>query len=587
MDWREVIERWQALPPEERSRLSRARIPLNVAESMAFAGEPVDLKMLEEVHARRTEGRPTRFTSVRQGGVLKQSFAQPPKPWFVQVVYESRPFRRLYDLSDGTKGTTFSPWPLARASTLVVQARNEAVRRLRKALPDRSSEIERALIGRKVDGGGDGPATARVRIVPLPSIGHPHADQHIRRLLVEVPGDCPLRPDDVHWAFSGLDVCDFETGVVSGTLTPADEQDMLGHFGVGACTGFNVWRTVTPAVLPESARRRRIDPARRAAEAKGGAERAGEQTRAIAAVVQAFRHAGVRAGATTIRLQREPFDGRGARVEEFAAGTRFPKGRLWHLEVQFDRPIKGPLVIGDGRFLGLGVMAPVKRANGIHAFVIEHGLSAAPEPSEVARAVRRAVMSRVQDEIGKRTPLPAFFTGHMLDGSPARTERHPHLSFQFDLESARVLIVAPHVLDRRGPSRDEVKMLAILGEAVSGFSDLRAGTAGRLTLGPAHFDIASDPLSAASNVWESVTPYQVNRHAKKVSAAQALAEDLRVECRRRGLPGPVIEVLDVTGVTGVGLTGRARLTFSVAVAGPIALGKTRHLGGGLFAGIAQ
>ena len=53
MDWQQVIERWQALPPEERSRLSRARIPLNVAESMAFAGEPVDLKMLEEEHARR------------------------------------------------------------------------------------------------------------------------------------------------------------------------------------------------------------------------------------------------------------------------------------------------------------------------------------------------------------------------------------------------------------------------------------------------------------------------------------------------------------------------------------------------------
>ena len=130
-------------------------------------------------------------------------------------------------------------------------------------------------------------------------------------------------------------------------------------------------------------------------------------------------------------------------------------------------------------------------------------------------------------------------------------------------------------------------MLAILGEAVSGFSDLRAGSAGRLTLSPTHFDIASDPLSAASTVWESVTSYQVNRHAKMVSASQALAEDLRIECRRRGLPEPVIEVLDVNGVTGIGLTGRARLTFSVAVAGPIALGKSRHLGGGLFARISR
>ena len=59
MDWQQVIERWQALPPEEQARLRRQRIPLNVAESMASAGEPVDLKMLEEEHARcnaRPEG---------------------------------------------------------------------------------------------------------------------------------------------------------------------------------------------------------------------------------------------------------------------------------------------------------------------------------------------------------------------------------------------------------------------------------------------------------------------------------------------------------------------------------------------------
>jgi hypothetical protein len=53
MDWKEVIKRWQALPPVEQARIRRKRIPLNVAESMAFAGEPVDLEMLEAAHARR------------------------------------------------------------------------------------------------------------------------------------------------------------------------------------------------------------------------------------------------------------------------------------------------------------------------------------------------------------------------------------------------------------------------------------------------------------------------------------------------------------------------------------------------------
>jgi hypothetical protein len=53
MDWKQVVQRWQALPPEEQARLRRLRIPRNVAESMAFEGEPVDLRMLEAEHARR------------------------------------------------------------------------------------------------------------------------------------------------------------------------------------------------------------------------------------------------------------------------------------------------------------------------------------------------------------------------------------------------------------------------------------------------------------------------------------------------------------------------------------------------------
>ena len=47
MDWKQAIERWRSLPPEEQARIRRSRIPLNVAESMAFEGEPVDLAAME------------------------------------------------------------------------------------------------------------------------------------------------------------------------------------------------------------------------------------------------------------------------------------------------------------------------------------------------------------------------------------------------------------------------------------------------------------------------------------------------------------------------------------------------------------
>jgi CRISPR-associated protein Csb2 len=134
---------------------------------------------------------------------------------------------------------------------------------------------------------------------------------------------------------------------------------MLIHYGIGDRIS-RLWRTVTPVVLSEPARRRRIDPGGVLAEAKNGAELATEQARAAGAVVQALRFAAIRGWAELIRVQREPFDANGERVEAFAPGTRFAKERLWHVEITFSEPIRGPLVIGDGRYLGLGVMVPVQ-----------------------------------------------------------------------------------------------------------------------------------------------------------------------------------------------------------------------------------
>ena len=447
-------------------------------------------------------------------------------------------------------------------------------------------EIERVLVGRTVDGADGASISSRVKIVPLPSIGHHHADRGIRRALVEVPVGCPLRADDVHWAFSGLELRDPETGeVLDLILTPSGDESMLAHYGTADRVGFRVWRTVTPAALPDAARRRRIEPTRVAEEAKGGAERAAEQARVAAAVVQALRHAEVRTRPEVVRVQREPFEAKGERVEAFAPGTRFAKERLWHVEITFNAPITGPLVIGDGRFLGLGVMRPVQRIEGVHAFVVEGGLAAPPQTTDVARALRRAVMARVQEVLGSHTSLPAFFSGHERDGSRARTQ-HPHLTFMFDPGAARLLVVAPHVIERRAPTEEEVLDLASLDAALTDFRELRAGSSGRFTLRASSIDTDTDPLFAASRIWESVTPYQVTRHTKHVGAAEALSTDLRGECRRRGLPDPRVTSRTLRGIPGVGLIGAARLTFEVAVDGPIALGRSRHLGGGLFTGIA-
>ena len=52
-DWREAVERWRSLSPEERRRLHLEAIPRHVANSMAMEGEPVDEAWIRERLARR------------------------------------------------------------------------------------------------------------------------------------------------------------------------------------------------------------------------------------------------------------------------------------------------------------------------------------------------------------------------------------------------------------------------------------------------------------------------------------------------------------------------------------------------------
>src|SRR5262249_37316688 len=71
---------------------------------------------------------------------------------------------------------------------------------------------------------------------------------------------------------------------------------------------------------------------------------------------------------------------------------RFTKERLWHVEIGFGRPVPGPLLIGDGRYLGLGLMAPVCRVDGVFTFAIANGRRSRPaKPRRGARSSPRSV----------------------------------------------------------------------------------------------------------------------------------------------------------------------------------------------------
>ena len=516
-----------------------------------------------------------RLTTVGAGRKSRQLFTQPPKARFHRTGYDTLP-RCLHFELRRPEGT-FAPQPLVSVPLLITGLRDAAALRLQKALPDKSLLFEKLIVGR---GAGPADLALRIRLIPVPSIGTPHTDPSIRRIVVEIPADCPIRVDDLNWALSGLEPRDPLTGEVwPGRLVSTDNVRMGQRF-VGPARTF---KSVTPLALPTS--RRRIDSSCVSDNAKGGMERTDEETNAAGAVVQALRHAGVRTAPVDVRVQREPFQLRGERAEGFAPGTRFPKERLWHAAVTFPEPVAGPLLLGDGRFLGLGLMSPEEPTPDLLAFSITSGLTEGASPDTVARAARRAMMARVQADLRLGDKLPCYVSGHDEDGRPARGGQHRHIAVVADLPQRRILYVAPDQLQRRGVTwRDIAAKHQQVVRALQDMNVLYAGKAGRLLLELARPDPDADPLFSSAHVWHSLTEYRVTRHHRRLADEDALRADVYAELRRIGWPLPHdIEVLAARRGQRGGLSGRLRLTFATAQVGPLAIGRTAHKGGGWFA----
>lgn len=531
---------------------------------------------LGSLEARFAAGR-TRFSTTGGNRRRQWLFTQPPKARFAIVAYDSPPRRLLFELRAGGDDDVFMPWPLAGAARLCERVRDLAAGRLARALPARAAVIDRLLLGRAA---GPADLARRIRLVALPSIGHRHADRAIRRLLVEIPADCPLPADDVAWAFAGLalDEADPETGEIGhagARLTRIDDPRPFAQYRIGAGTA-TVWRSVTPLALPAAGR-----------GGRSGAARAARQGQAVAAVARALRHAGIDRPATAIRVQREPFDRRGRPADAFAAGTRFAPDRLWHVEIAFAGPLPGPLILGDGRYLGLGLMAPHDTARP-DAVALALGPDVAIDMAEAPaflQAARRALMALARDEGGG---VPRLFSGHESDGAKAQSGRHEHVFLAADGNRRihRLIVAAPWAADRTAGATPEQR--ALFARVVAELRRLRAGRLGLLDLGTAAALGDADPLIGPALTWETRTPYHPPRHPRRAKdAASAIVAALQSECAARGLPRPEVDILDLaTGPRGGNLAARLRLRFAVAVAGPLMLGRDSHRGGGLFAAVA-
>jgi CRISPR-associated protein Csb2 len=438
----------------------------------------------------------------------------------------------------------------------------------------------------------------------------------LRRVLVGVPAGFPLPSESlrralnnrvIHVALSPLHALDVR-------LVPVDSDDTAEQAMLARYLGpARVWRSVSPVLLPGRVTRWRASETRPdEARVRADAQRRHEEGILFK---RALRHAGIDKIAG-FRLRREPFGPYQPRAD---ANWRLPTSsndaqRVWlsgrprlHAEVTFDEARGGPLLIGDGRFLGLGLFRAVTdEMPGRPQIARYHVDGGTPQRVErtvfIADRLRRALMSGGHP--------PPELSGHDQDGPLRDDPAHAHAFFFPEDANGDGLIDHLTVYCRTGFSDRALERLRDLqrlwwtdrqNPALRSDIDLSLQA-----IGAPEAVAGLTRLVGPSQVWRSATPYVMPRFGKRreISAGRAslVRNQIRWEWSMRfpSMPAPEVELLEPSECRN-GRTSSfdmirierdraapdkrgsfARLVFPSPVAGPISLGRSAHFGLGLF-----
>jgi CRISPR-associated protein Csb2 len=209
-----------------------------------------------------------------------------------------------------------------------------------------SDRVARLLFGHKGARETTPSEGGHTAVVPLPSLNDAHtADGLIRRVLIIGWGLRDQQDKDLFTqaiqGLNGRSLRDRGREVGRLNLLPP----MVGNAqtsrwtGIGA-SGARIWRSVTPVVLPGYSRKSRSPESY---------------------IVRALTQQGYSAddidsvGAFSGPLVPSTVSARNYRVADYLKDT--PR---FHAEIIFKTPVAGPLVVGRGRFAGLGLFLPVE-----------------------------------------------------------------------------------------------------------------------------------------------------------------------------------------------------------------------------------
>jgi CRISPR-associated protein Csb2 len=242
-------------------------------------------------------------------------------------------------------------------------------RQLRRALMACADEpIHEALSGHQPDGTAS--ETPHLAIIPLPSVAGPHPDGSILGFGLVMPRELAptgrlaimralgrlenrSRRDEIdddarivlHLGATG----DFELErVVWGTERATLRPSMWSHPS-------KRWASATPVALDRNPGDLHDADAekRRAAFAE-----------ASAIVIEAVRRIGLPEPSEidVVRSCVLPGSAKPRMFPRYPVDARRPQRVLVHVRLQFAEPVRGPILIGAGRYHGLGLLAPVDRA---------------------------------------------------------------------------------------------------------------------------------------------------------------------------------------------------------------------------------
>ena len=244
--------------------------------------------------------------------------------------------------------------PLTRTVELTKVLRDAVMSRVPDPLPE-------GVSGHRVDGT---PSSApHISFLALPNIGHEHADGRVMGLAILLPDGL----DEVARTATlrGIRGWEDQMGGRPLQLQMGSRGDVemrrkqppftlrsLNPAVWSSCS--QRWASTTPVALP-------THPG--SFGSGSAAARAKAWTRALESVAKSCEHVGLpRPADVTASLVSNLIGTRPARDFPMFRQGRSGGGvtrRLVHVEVEFSEPIRGPLVLGSGRFLGLGLMRPM------------------------------------------------------------------------------------------------------------------------------------------------------------------------------------------------------------------------------------